>query len=204
VVAGDETTVVTVTATAATSTNNSDAKWPLVIDETLKTRCRRAHGWSKEFTERVAEGYRQFLELKVALKDWDGTKLLPTDCILHMWKTHILDTRKYLSDCMTHFGGQIIHHQHHGDNMDRNEHRRTTQTALQARFDDRDIADDVWNWDVEQGSSSGRTEHTSTPSSTIRSPPRNAIRMPRVSPSQLEVSPITSNRARGVVKAIEN
>eukprot|EP00542_Grammatophora_oceanica_P017255 CAMPEP_0194048194 /NCGR_PEP_ID=MMETSP0009_2-20130614/26779_1 /TAXON_ID=210454 /ORGANISM="Grammatophora oceanica, Strain CCMP 410" /LENGTH=282 /DNA_ID=CAMNT_0038694009 /DNA_START=47 /DNA_END=895 /DNA_ORIENTATION=+ len=120
-----------------------------VVDETLKRRCQRKYGWTPAFTDRVAKGYTQFLELKLAVKDFSANKVEPTLFVSQMWTAHILDTRKYMADCMLHFDGQLIHHDPDVDTdpLSRSRRLETTKIALQARFDQLDRS--VWVFETE-------------------------------------------------------
>jgi len=60
----------------------------------LLYRCMREYYWSKEYAIRVLKGYRQFLELKTILEDWDANILAPSLAVNQMWYQHILDVTK--------------------------------------------------------------------------------------------------------------
>jgi len=64
------------------------------------------YGWSAEHVEEVELGYKRFLAL---LAMHPGQQLAPTRDIDKFWHAHILDTRKYATDCELIFGG-FLHH----------------------------------------------------------------------------------------------
>jgi hypothetical protein len=45
---------------------------------TLLDRSRKEYKWSQDYTKRVLKAYRQFLELKKVLEDWDANILAPS------------------------------------------------------------------------------------------------------------------------------
>ncbi len=64
------------------------------------------YGWSLEETDAAELKYRAFLQ---AILDYPEEPLAPSrDCDL-FWHMHVLDTRRYWSDCMRIFG-RFIHH----------------------------------------------------------------------------------------------
>lgn len=60
----------------------------------------------------IAEGlYKKFLTLRLLDRD---AILVPTEVIDEYWHQHILDTRKYQSDCNQVFGGMLHHDPYFG------------------------------------------------------------------------------------------
>lgn len=62
--------------------------------------------WSAESLEHAERGYRQFL--KLAAK-YPHTPAVPSEQVDAFWHAHILDTRRYASDCERIFG-YVLHH----------------------------------------------------------------------------------------------
>ncbi|MHA3013872.1 Glycine-rich domain-containing protein-like [Cupriavidus necator] len=66
---------------------------------------KHAH-WSPESLEQAESGYRQFLKLAAKHPD---TPVVPSEQVDAFWHAHILDTRRYASDCERIFG-YVLHH----------------------------------------------------------------------------------------------
>jgi len=119
----------------------------------LVERCMRVHGFSEGFAKRVLKGYRQFMELKSVMNDWNELKLSPSVPINQMWEQHLLDNLSYTEDCLLLFG-RVIGHNPDGvlDGPALQERIMTTKIAFQARYGD-DLDQDVWdfgdNWNTE-------------------------------------------------------
>jgi hypothetical protein len=64
------------------------------------------HGWSVETCAEVEDLYRKFLALNIRYPE---LKLCPNGPVDEFWHAHILDTRKYASDCEQLFG-ELLHH----------------------------------------------------------------------------------------------
>jgi len=119
----------------------------------LVERCMRVHGFSEAFAIRVLKGYRQFMELKTVMNDWNETKLAPSVPINQMWEQHLLDNLNYAEDCLVLFGRVIGHNPDavlEGEDLQIK--ITTTKIAFQARYID-DLDEDVWdygdNWNKE-------------------------------------------------------
>ena len=112
----------------------------------LVERCMRVHSFSEEFAKRVLKGYRQFMELKAVMSDWQELKLAPSVSINQMWELHLLDNLNYTEDCLLLFG-RVIGHNPDGilDGPALKERILTTQIAFQARYGD-DLDQDVWDF----------------------------------------------------------
>src|SRR5687768_7823975 len=63
-------------------------------------------GWSMEMANRIEREYKRFLTLLVRYPD---KPIAPTHEVDEMWHQHILDTRKYATDCENVFG-RFLHH----------------------------------------------------------------------------------------------
>jgi hypothetical protein len=70
------------------------------------TRGEDGYGWSAEHVERVELAYRRYLILHAMHPQLN---LAPERDVDRFWHLHILDTRKYASDCEAMFGG-FLHH----------------------------------------------------------------------------------------------
>ena len=112
----------------------------------LVERCMRVHGWNEAFTRRVLKGYRQFMELKSVMNDWQETKLSAPIAIQQMWEQHILDNLNYTDDCFLLFGRVIGHDPdailNERSTLDR---IKTTKIAFQARYGG-DLDNEVWDY----------------------------------------------------------
>jgi len=112
----------------------------------LIERCMRVHSFSEEFARRTLKGYRQFMELKSVMNDWQELKLAPSVPINQMWELHLLDNLNYTEDCLLLFG-RVIGHNPDAilDGSSMRERIMTTQIAFQARYGD-DLDQDVWDF----------------------------------------------------------
>jgi len=112
----------------------------------LIERCMRVHGYSEDFGRRVLKGYRQFMELKSVMNDFQELKLAPSVSINQMWELHLLDNLNYTEDCLLLFG-RVIGHNPDGllDGSALRERITTTQIAFQARYGD-DLDNEVWDF----------------------------------------------------------
>lgn len=155
-------------ATSATSKEDKIEKWwevnrkadpPLTRGATpLVERCMRILGWKQGFAERALKGYRQFMELKSVMNDWQATKLTAPLAIQQMWEQHLLDNLNYTDDCFLLFGRVI------GNDPDSTLNERatvdrikTTKIAFQARYG-ADLDPEVWEFgaaDPDGGASGG-------------------------------------------------
>ncbi len=98
----------------------------------MKDRFAKAHS-DKDIDSVLCE-YRRFMELKVAMGDYDATQLSPSPLVDAMWHLHILDTRQYLAMCSEQ--PSFIHHNPDGckDLAARRSRYQTTLLAYRARF----------------------------------------------------------------------
>jgi Ubiquitin-2 like Rad60 SUMO-like len=112
----------------------------------LVERCMRVLGWNETFAKRSLKGYRQFMELKSVMNDWQETKLSAPIAIQQMWEQHLLDNLNYTDDCFLLFG-RVIGHDPDCILNDRATHDRikTTRIAFQARYGT-DLDSEVWNF----------------------------------------------------------
>jgi len=66
----------------------------------------REYGWSEEKINHAIKIYREWLVLQVF---YEALSFAPSELIDELWHVHILDTRKYMSDCIS-VKGEFIHH----------------------------------------------------------------------------------------------
>lgn len=130
----------------------------------LVERCMRVHGFSENFARRVLKGYRQFMELKSVMNDWQGQKLSPPVPIQQMWEQHLIDNLNYTDDCFLLFGRVIGNDPDASlDTKATSDRVKTTKIAFQARYGD-DLDPEVWIYpnpdDAERVSMIEETHHT--------------------------------------------
>lgn len=140
----------------ATSKEDKIEKWweinrkhdpPLTRGATpLIERCMRVYGWGESFTRRTLKGYRQFMELKSVMNDWQETKLAAPLAIHQMWEQHILDNLNYTDDCFLLFG-RVVGHDPDAIMNERAlaDRIKTTRIAFQARYGN-DLDPEVWDY----------------------------------------------------------
>jgi hypothetical protein len=109
-------------------------------------RVMRVYGFTEGFAKRVLKGYRQFMELKSVMNDWNETKLSPSVPIQQMWEQHLLDNLNYAEDCLLLFG-RVIGHNPDGilEGQALRDRVQTTKIAFQARYGD-DLDQEVWDF----------------------------------------------------------
>ena len=136
----------------------------------LVERCMRVHGFSEGFSKRVLKGYRQFMELKSVMNDWQELKLSPSIPINQMWEQHLLDNLNYTEDCLLLFGRVIGHNPDAVlDGPALQERIMTTKIAFQARYGD-DLDQDVWDFGDEWSSDVKGNLHKSLGGDSVPSP----------------------------------
>ena len=64
-------------------------------------------GWPGTRAERAIKEYRDFLYISYLHKN--ESAIVPSEEVDEVWHNHIMDTRKYYTDCMSTFG-EILHH----------------------------------------------------------------------------------------------
>ena len=84
------------------------------VDDRLLKRVRKSTNWSEEELSEVFVAYKQFIELKVILKDWNALLLSPSLMVDQIWHLHVLDTKVYSRACLQ-LCDEIIHHDPDGD-----------------------------------------------------------------------------------------
>lgn len=68
-------------------------------------------GWTAEVCQEVEDLYRKFLVLNIRYPE---QKLCPNGPVDEFWHAHILDTRKYATDCELLFGEMLHHYPYFG------------------------------------------------------------------------------------------
>jgi hypothetical protein len=126
----------------------------------LIERCMRVHGFSETFAIRVLKGYRQFMELKSVMNDWNELKLSPPVPINQMWESHLLDNLNYSEDCLLLFGRVVGHNPDALLDGEALQARiMTTKIAFQARYGD-DLDSDVWDFGDDWSPATMQNEQT--------------------------------------------
>lgn len=105
--------------------------------EPLRARCVRRLGWSASHAAEVLGEYRRFVELRLAMNDYDGSRLSPPFPVDQMYHMHVLDTIGYEAFCAAVCPpGVFLHHDVDGD-LDPSARRRrvaAVRLAYEARF----------------------------------------------------------------------
>ena len=97
----------------------------------LLKRCIELLAWRVDFAMNVLYAYKDFLECKAFVKDWDGTRLEPSIPVYQMWNQHILDTQCYAEDCKMLFGNTIHYNpNHYKDHKGRSERISRTMKLI--------------------------------------------------------------------------
>ncbi|MEM7618019.1 MAG: hypothetical protein AAF244_01415 [Pseudomonadota bacterium] len=81
--------------------------------EPIKFKLMKEEGWSLEQVDEIEPLYKGYLFLHIALPHLVH---VPTEAIDEMWHTHILDTQKYMKDCLECFGYYLHHYPYLGIN----------------------------------------------------------------------------------------
>jgi len=168
----------------------------------LVERCMRVYGWGEAFTKRTLRGYRQFMELKSVMNDWQETKLAAPVAVQQMWEQHILDNINYTDDCFLLFGRVVGHDPdsilNERATMDR---IHTTKIAFQARYGN-DLDPDVWDFGTPDVDTTALDHHDHIPgdhhtSSTPRGmlPVAGAVAMMASGGSRSHASPRNGTRS---------
>jgi hypothetical protein len=145
----------------------------------LVERTMRVYGFSESFAVRTLKGYRQFMELKSVMNDWNELKLSPSVPINQMWEQHLLDNLNYTEDCLLLFG-RVIGHNPDGvlDGPALQDRITTTKIAFQARYGD-DLDQDVWDfgddWNKETLKAEQPIKTVSIPEPTPSTTPRGRL-----------------------------
>ena len=116
------------------------------IPPNLRPRCKRAYGWSEEFSSRAMKGYQVFMKLKILQEDWEATILSPSLTVDLVWHQHLLDNGNYEKACQD-FCGRSIHHNPDGglDPVAREARVKATKLCLKTLLG-RQVDWDVWSF----------------------------------------------------------
>lgn len=140
----------------------AESWWDIVPERTTSSnrggatllfhRCVRILGWTEDFCRQVLVAYKDFIECKTILHDFDATKLSPSIPVDQMWHQHIRDTRNYASDCEL-LVGEFLHHDPDGDvNHEARARRMETTKTLIAQRKGTEVLDTVvWNFGMHVG-----------------------------------------------------
>jgi hypothetical protein len=148
-------TVSTTTTTTEQQPLTADTWWDIVIGRKdgvtpLFQRCQRLLGWDDATAISVSVAYREFLECKAFVRDWDDTKLAPSVAINQMWREHLMDNARYADDCQLLFGRRVIHYNPDRDDVDAPARRvriERTKALIAARHGGEEIlASRAWNF----------------------------------------------------------
>jgi len=139
---------------SASGAQNSDSQPKDLVTQLAFVMCRR-HFWEARFAENAAEEYLKFLELKIAVEDYDASVLSPSPIVDAVWHAHILDTKAYAADvALMHTLARVsharfVHHNPDGelDLNERQKRRAATEIAYEAVFNVRmnDVAHEFWS-----------------------------------------------------------
>jgi hypothetical protein len=104
----------------------------------IKYKLVREKDWTLDRAEMVEAQYKAFIFL---MGTKEGRFFIPTLDIDEMWHAHILDTRKYMEDCATHFGEYIHHYPYLGmkDGDDEIRAKKLFMTTCENILDELDI-----------------------------------------------------------------
>lgn len=109
----------------------------------LLSRCMRSFGWSEAYARRALGAYRQFLQLKTAMQDWEGKLLEPSKEVRHIWQQHILDVCNYAYDCIL-ICGHVVGNKPDEEDLsaERKQRRLNTKQILENVFSE--IDEEIW------------------------------------------------------------
>lgn len=68
-------------------------------------------GWTQTLTDVVLDAYSEFIELKIAVRDWVSSKVVPSWCIRQVWKLHALSNKKEYEEACVRLCGRLIQYQ---------------------------------------------------------------------------------------------
>ena len=106
----------------------------------------RICGWDLDTALQIIwEGYREYVEMRAAIGDWDDDRTLPSVPVSRVWKIHILDNEHYQSDCLALFG-RVLHH--NIDPITDLTHRKTeTVKALKKHTGRKRLDPFIWDYE---------------------------------------------------------
>lgn len=86
-----------------------DDKLAAFVGRELQTRIKKKLNLREEEFVEAIYAYKQFIALKVLLKDWQATLLSPSLLVDQIWHSHVVDTKVYAAACIN-LCGNVIHH----------------------------------------------------------------------------------------------
>lgn len=98
--------------------------------EPVKFKLMKDHGWSLSQADDTERLYKGYLLLYIVLP---GVMHVPTKAIDEMWHVHILDTKKYMKDCLHVFGAYLHHYPYLGQEEENNAQDQFLQTQKNYR-----------------------------------------------------------------------
>jgi hypothetical protein len=111
----------------------------------LKARLKRTYKFSEKTVKVGLTAYKEFLQMKAAMEDWEGDLVVPTQKIDQIWSQHVLDTKAYHSGCQEVFG-KIIEHDPEFSFTGKLFRQKMAQTKMLYKVRFEHVADgDFWN-----------------------------------------------------------
>jgi len=89
--------------------------------------------WSESRALQAVEDYKRYLSITKTL---NGYQLVPNGDLDEVWHLHLLDTRRYVDDCYSLFGGFLHHYPYYG---------MIDQENKQDWLDNQEFSSDLWN-----------------------------------------------------------
>jgi len=89
--------------------------------------------WTEKRALKAVEDYKRYLAITKTL---NGYQLVPNGDLDEVWHLHLLDTRRYVDDCYTLFGGFLHHYPYYGMLDEENK---------QNWLDNQEFSSDLWN-----------------------------------------------------------
>jgi hypothetical protein len=134
-----------------------------VENDSLKARLKCTYRFSDRTVEEGLTAYKEFLQLKAVMEDWEGDLVVPTRKIADIWTMHVLDTKVYQSGCQEVFGKMIEYDPDLNFTGELFRHKiAQTKMIFKARFE-HDASGNFWN---EQSSLVSEPQQTTLVSST--------------------------------------
>merc|ERR1711962_1369085 len=115
-------------------------------DKRLELLVRRKCALTKSISAILLNAYREFIELKIVVRDWDGLYILPPRPVKQVWRLHILDTKYYDAACRD-LCGRLINYDP-GIDVDRGDEEaiiKYTQDIYALRYN-RPMQGSVWSY----------------------------------------------------------
>lgn len=68
-------------------------------------------GWTQKLADVVLDAYSEFIELKIVLRDWTTSSVIPSWCIRQVWKLHALSNKKEYEEACKRLCRKLIQYQ---------------------------------------------------------------------------------------------